>query len=141
MKHLMLISLTIFSAQIFAQSFEPGLWKFKSKLNVSMLSLPESASEECITAKQAKDAKETIEKELKKQGCKITEWIVKNKNLDASISCDNINFNAAGKLGGEFSRKTYNLKGEAKGKIKKTLPATAKINLSGEWVKECTKTQ
>lgn len=137
MKHL--IFTFFFGTQIYAQSFEPGLWKSKESLELNGVPLSPSSGEDCITAKEAKDAKATIEKELKQQGCSVVKWSVKNQKLDAAIKCDNDEMEAVGKLKGKFSRKSYELVGEAEGTIKKILPAVAVLRLSGEWVKSCPK--
>lgn len=122
-----------------AQSFEPGLWTSKESLELNGLPLPSSTDEECITANQAKDAKATIEKELKKHKCSLTKWIYKNQRLDASIKCKNNEMDAVGKLQGSFTSKSYDLTGEAKGTYQEILPAVAVLKLSGQWVKVCKK--
>ena len=122
-----------------AQSFEPGLWTSKESLELNGLPLPASTDEECITPDQAKDAKATIAKELKKKGCSLTKWTYKNQKLDAAINCDNKDMKAAGNLSGKFSEKSYDLTGEAKGTYQEILPATAILKLSGQWVKTCKK--
>lgn len=139
MKYLLFAALLFFAFQLYAQSFEPGLWKSKESLVLNGLPFPESTGEECITDAQAKDAKATIEKELKKQGCGLTKWVVNNQKLVASINCKNDNFDAVGKLSGGFSRESYDLVGEAKGTFMQALPAIAVIKLSGQWVKKCSK--
>lgn len=128
-----------FSAQLFAQSFEPGLWKSKESLELNGITLPAHEAEECITKNQAKDAKGTIERELKRRGCSLTKWTVKNQQLDAAIICKNEDMDAVGNLQGEFSPKSYNLNGGAKGTFKQVLPATAVLKLSGKWIKACPK--
>lgn len=127
--------------QLFAQSFEPGLWKSKESLELNGVSLPDFKAEECITPSQAKDSKATIEKELKRRGCSLTKWMVKDQKLDAAIICKNENMDAVGNLKGEFSSKSYNLNGEANGTFKEILPAVAVLKLSGQWVKACPKTK
>jgi hypothetical protein len=139
MKYLLLTSLTFLSFQIFAQSFEPGLWKAKESLTVNGIALPASSFDDCVSAAEAKDAKATIEKELKKQGCVLTKWAVKNQKLDAAITCKSKNIDASGKLTGEFSRKSYDLTGDASGTYMQALPAQAQLKLSGQWVKKCSK--
>ena len=129
----------ILSCQLYAQSFEPGFWTTKESLEVSGVALPASSNEKCIAENQAKDAKASIEKELKKRGCVLTEWIVINQKLDAAIKCDNDDIQATGKLHGQFTRKNYDLEGHAEGTFKQTLPATAVLKLSGHWVKKCPK--
>ena len=101
--------------------------------------MPASNNEKCITDSQAKDGRGTIERELKKRGCVLTEWVVKDQKLDASIKCDNDDIQATGKLHGQFSRKSYDLQGNAEGTFKQALPATAVLMLSGHWVKKCPK--
>lgn len=123
--------------QLQAQSFQAGLWKSKESLKVNGIPLPSSSDEECITKDQAKDAKATIEKELKRKGCSLTKWVLKNNNLDASIKCNNKDIDATGSLSGPFASKSYNLKGEARGKYKKVIPAVAELKLSGERVSDC----
>nr|WP_158320362.1 DUF3617 family protein [Pseudobdellovibrio exovorus] len=108
-------------------------------MSVNKLPLPSSDAEECFSAVQAKDAKASIEKELKKHGCSLTKWNVKNQKLDAGINCENQNFTASGKLQGSFTRKSYDLAGEASGTLKQVLPAIAEFKLSGQWIKNCPK--
>lgn len=135
-----LLTLSLFAAvQSYAQSLEPGLWKSSESLKLNGISLPSSQDEECITPVQAKDAQATIEKELKKKGCTLTKWSVKNQKLDAAIKCKNDDMDATGSLQGEFSRKKYDLNGEARGTYKNVLPAVAVLKLSGQWTKACTK--
>lgn len=134
----LLVGLTVPSFSL-AQSFDAGLWKTKESVSVNKLPLPSSDAEECFSAAQAKDAKASIEKELKKHGCSLTKWNVKNQKLDASIDCNNQNFTASGKLQGSFTRKSYDLSGEASGTLKQVLPAIAEFKLSGQWIKNCTK--
>lgn len=134
-----IVCLLLIVQPTWAQSFEPGLWASKESLELNGLPLPSSTDEECITPDQAKDAKATIEKELKKKGCSLTKWAYKNKKLDAAIKCDNKDMKAVGKLSGKFSQKSYDLTGEAKGTYQEILPATAVLKLSGQWVKVCKK--
>lgn len=140
MKKLLFIVVAFLTTQTFSQSMEPGLWKSKKSFELAGIDMPSTSGEECITKGEAKDARSTIEKELKKQGCSLTKWTVKNKKLEASVDCKNNDLDAKGELRGEFSKKNYDIKGEVKGKYKRAIPAVAKINLTGEWVnKACTK--
>lgn len=139
MKNTLMLSVLFFSVQAFGQSFEPGLWKSKESLELNGIPLPSSKDEECITKDQAKDARATIEKELKRKGCSLTKWDYKNNNLDAAIKCNNDDMKATGKLSGPFTRKSYNLKGQAKGTYRDFLPAVADLELSGERVSKCVK--
>ena len=138
MKYILFSVLFIFVQYALSQTMEPGLWKSKESFELAGLNLPSTNGEECVTEGQAKNAKSTIEKELKKQGCTLTKWAVKNEKLDASVTCKNADLDATGDLRGDFSKKNYDLKGEVQGKYKKALPAVAKINLTGHWVKACT---
>ncbi|MES2803550.1 MAG: DUF3617 family protein [Bdellovibrionota bacterium] len=139
MKHIILVTALFFNFQVNAQSFEPGLWTSKESLTLNGIPLPSSNDEECISKAQAKDAKATIEKELKKKGCSLTKWVYKNQKLDASIKCDNDDMEATGKLSGPFTSKSYELKGEARGTYKQVLPAIAQLNLFGERISNCIK--
>ena len=136
---LLFFILVIFSAKLYAQSFEPGLWKSKESVKIAGIPLPSSSDEECLTPSQTKDAKATIQKELNKKGCQLDSWVVKNQKLDASITCKNKDLDAVGKLGGDFTSKRYELKGKAEGTYKQMIPAVADISLSGQWVKKCQK--
>ncbi len=133
------IVVLFYFSNVFAQSFEPGIWKSKESLELNGITLPAHDSEECITPRQAKDAKGTIARELKRRGCSLTKWEVKNNILDAEILCKNEDMDAVGNLKGEFSKKSYDLKGGAKGTFKQVLPATAELHLSGKWIKKCPK--
>lgn len=126
----------LFSLQAPAQKFVPGLWKSRTTLRLNGIPMPDSRAENCITNKQAKNARATIENQLKSQGCYLTKWEVKEKNLDADVKCDNKDLEANGKLRGPFSERKYDLKGEARGKYKRILPSIAAITLTGEWVEE-----
>lgn len=129
----------IFSVKLYAQSFEPGLWKSKESVKIAGIPLPSTSDEECIAPAQAKDAKATIEKELNKKGCQLNSWVVKNQKLDANITCKNKDLHATGKLAGDFTSKRYELKGKAEGTYKHMIPAVADIRLSGQWEKKCQK--
>ena len=87
MKFLIIAMLLQIPIQLFAQSFEPGLWKSKESLELNGVSLPDFKAEECITPSQAKDSKATIEKELKRRGCSLTKWMVKDQKLDGLAAC------------------------------------------------------
>lgn len=139
MNQILLASILLISLHVNAQSFEPGLWKSKESLELNGIPLPTSSDEECITKDQAKDAKATIEKELKRKGCLVTKWAFKNQRLDAAIKCDNNDMEATGKLSGPITSKSYELKGEAKGTYKQLLPAVAQLVLTGQRVSACTK--
>lgn len=132
MNKLVLLALLFMNFKVEAQSFEPGLWKSKESLVINGIPLPSSTDEECITKAQAKDAKATLEKELKRKGCSITQWSYKNNSLEAGIKCKNSDMDAVGKIRGSFTNKSYNLTGEAKGTYKNVLPALARLKLSGE---------
>ena len=136
---LLFICSLFLSVKLYAQSFEPGLWKSKETVKIAGISLPSTSDEECLTPAQTKDAKATIEKELKKKGCQLNSWVVKNKKLDAAITCKNKDLDATGKLAGPFTNRHYELKGEAEGMYKQMIPAVADISLSGQWVKKCPK--
>lgn len=136
---LLFICSLFLSVKLYAQSFEPGLWKSKESVKVAGIPLPSTSDEECLTSAQTKDAKATIEKELNKKGCQLNSWAIKNQKLDASITCKNKDLDATGKLGGDFTSKRYELKGKAEGTYKQMIPAVADISLSGQWVKKCTK--
>lgn len=139
MNQILLASILLISLHVNAQSFEPGLWKSKESLELNGIPLPTSSDEECITKDQAKDAKATIERELKRKGCLVTKWAFKNQRLDAAIKCDNNDMEATGKLSGPITSKSYELKGEAKGTYKQLLPAVAQLELTGQRVSACTK--
>jgi uncharacterized protein YajQ (UPF0234 family) len=138
LKVFVLSTALFFVNPLLAQSLEPGLWKSQTKLELNNLPLPESKDEKCVTASQAKDVRTTIEKELKKKDCLITKWVIKNQKLDAALECKSDDISATGKLAGDVTRKSYNLKAEATG-VYKHIPAVAIIGLTGQWVKKCSK--
>lgn len=137
LKNVIFLTLLTLNAQAFAQSFTAGLWSSKESLELNGIPLPSSTDEECITIAQAKDAKATIAKELKKKGCWLLKWVYKNQHLDAEIKCNNDDMDASGKLSGSFTHESYNLKGTAKGTYKQILPAIAELKLSGQRVSAC----
>ncbi len=120
-----------------AQSLQPGLWKTKAHFKLSGVPLPSSENEECLTADEAKDPKSSIVKELKKNGCELTKWNLKGKNLQAALKCKNKELDAEGSLKGTVSSKSYSLDGEAEGTYQGMIPSTATLKLTGEWVKTC----
>lgn len=121
----------------FAQSLQPGMWKVKSEIKLNGIALPSESDEDCITADEAKDAKTTVAKELKRNDCQIKSWIVKGKYLTANIACDGSEIQAEGILKGQFTKKSYTLSGEAKGTYQNLIPSIAKIRLEGTWTKAC----
>ncbi len=127
------------SSTSFGQSLEPGQWKAKTTFKLNGIALPSHDNESCISAEEAKDAKATIASNLKKDGCDLKSWNVKNGKLEATLSCNNDDIEATGKIHGTFSKKSYSLEGEAEGLFKKTIPSTATLKLTGEWVKKCIK--
>jgi Protein of unknown function (DUF3617) len=137
MRSLLITSFLFCTVQASAQSLEPGLWQTKESLKLNGIPLPESKEEICVTKNQAKDVKATIEKELKKKGCQLKGWTVKNQKLDAKVKCVNDDMDAEGKLSGDVSSKSYNLTGDIEGTYQKALPAQATLKISGEWVKNC----
>jgi hypothetical protein len=134
---LILFSTIVLTSPVFAQTMKPGMWKAKSSFKLNGLSLPASEGEECITAEEAKDPKNTISKELKKNGCELTQWKLKGKKLEAALSCKNKDVDATGKIHGTVSEKSYSLVGEAEGTYQGVLPSQATVNLDGQWVKDC----
>lgn len=133
----MLLSILLSSTLSSAQTLEPGLWTSKASLSLNGIPLPDSDDEECITKDQTKDLKSTIEKGLKKKGCQLTKWNLKNEKLTAALVCKNKDVDAKGELKGSVTKKSYDLKAEAKGKYKGAIPATADIRLTGQWMKKC----
>lgn len=138
MKILKLIAVfSLISLASQAQSLTPGIWKTKTSFKLSGISLPSKEEVSCITEDEAKDAKTTITDGLKKQGCELNKWEVKNNKLQAALSCKNKDLEATGQIHGQFSKKSYSLDGEAEGTYKSAIPASATIRLTGQWVKKC----
>lgn len=132
-----LMTVLFLTSSVFAQSLDPGVWEAKSSFKLNGVPLPGGEDQECVTAADAKDAKITIGKELKKRGCEITKWDVKGKNLTASLKCENDDMDATGTIKGTFTAKSYSLSGEAQGTYQKLLPAEATLKLDGRWLKKC----
>jgi hypothetical protein len=122
-----------------AQSLTSGVWKAKISFNLNGLPLPPSEEQDCILPNEVKDVRASIEKNLKKKKCELTKWVVKGKKVEASLTCNSDELEATGNLKGEFSKKSYHLKGEASGTIKNILPATATIDIQGNWISACEK--
>lgn len=137
MKTRISILILILSFQVHAQNLQPGLWKTKTSFKLNGVPLPASEKEECVSAQDTKDAKASISEELKKNKCELTKWKVKGKNLEAALKCDSDEVNAEGDLRGQFTNKSYNLQGEAKGTYQGVLPSTATVKLEGQWVSAC----
>ncbi len=126
-----------FGSALVAQQLAPGIWKVKTDFKLNGISLPTTDDEECITAAEAKDAKTTVAKELKRNDCELKNWKVEGKNLTANISCSRSEIEAAGVLKGTFNEKSYELFGEAAGTFQGIIPSTATLKLNGTWVKTC----
>lgn len=126
-----------FGSALVAQHLTPGIWKVKTDFKLNGISLPTTDDEECITAAEAKDAKTTVAKELKRNDCELKNWKVKGKNLTAGISCNRAEIEAEGVLKGTFNEKSYELFGEAAGTFQGIIPSTATLRLIGTWVKTC----
>ena len=131
------ILILLMALQVHAQSLQPGLWKTKTSFKLNGVPLPASENEECVSAQDTKDAKASISDELKKNKCELTKWNVKGKNLEAGLKCDSDEIKANGELRGQFTKKNYNLQGEAKGTYQGVLPSTATVQLEGQWVRAC----
>lgn len=132
-----LILFSVFHLQTFAQSFEPGVWKDSSQFTVNGVPLPNDKKEECITKEQAKDVKQTITHDLKKIGCSIAKWKVTGPKLEAVLDCETDQLTAQGTVKGSFTKKSYELRGEATGMIKDIFPAEATLKLSGKRLRAC----
>ncbi|KYG67885.1 hypothetical protein AZI87_01005 [Bdellovibrio bacteriovorus] len=133
-----IILLLLLSSVAFAQKLEPGLWKTKSVLVLNGLPLPPAEAEECISASQTKNVKETIIKELKKNDCKLDNWNLKGEKLQASLSCKKSELNAKGTLRGRVTPRSYDLNGEAEGTYN-VIPSQATLKLTGQWTRVCKK--
>ncbi len=134
---LLVFILQILSAKILAQSLDPGLWKVKTEFKLNGIPFPTEDNEDCITSAEAKDAKATVTRELKRNDCEILSWKVKEKNLTASIKCDTSEIQAEGTLKGQFSAKKYQLSGVAKGTYQGVIPSVATLKLTGNWMRAC----
>ena len=133
----MILSLFFFGQFLNAQSIEPGTWRAKSVFKVSGIPIPSNEEDDCISKDEAKDAKASIAKELKRNGCTLLSWSVKGSAIDASLKCDNDDLEAKGTLKGHFTTKSYDLSGEAEGTYKKMIPSTATLKLTGKWIGIC----
>lgn len=132
-----LIYISLVSIASHAQNLQPGLWKAKSQFKLNGVPLPSSEDEDCIKPSQTRDAQATIRKELQKHGCRLDSWVVKNQNLEASLTCQTDEIDAKGKLHGKFTNKSYNLNGEAQGTYQNVIPSKATVTLTGQWVRTC----
>ncbi len=136
---ILLVLLSFFGLAAKSQSIQNGIWKGRVSFNLNGIQLPTKEDEDCILPHEAQDIKTSIVKNLKKNGCSLMTWKVKNQNLEASLKCKNKDLDATGRLKGVFSKKSYNLKGEVQGTFKEMLPASATLELQGEWLKACPK--
>ncbi len=128
----------IFANPVHAQQLSAGLWKVKTIFKLNGIALPTTEDEDCISATEAKDVKGTVTKELKRNDCEIKSWKVSGKNLEATIACSRAEIEAEGNLKGQFTKKSYQLSGDATGTFQGVIPSTATLQLSGSWVKACT---
>lgn len=135
MKYFLFASVFVGGVFASAQSFDSGLWKSVSTVELNNFSLPEAKSEKCVTTAETKNVRATFEKELKKKDCLITKWIIQGQKLDAALECKGDDIDAQGTFSGDITRKSYNLKGRAEG-VYKHIPAVALFELSGQWVKK-----
>lgn len=99
--------------------------------------MPSSIQENCVKANEAKNPKNTIEKALKKNKCKLTKWKLTNNQVNASVDCNNEDYKAKGQISGTFEKKSYNLVGSISGNHKIFGDATADVELKGKWLKDC----
>ena len=120
-------------------SLQAGLWKTNAEFKLNGLPMPSNESEACLSAAETKDAKDTIAKALKKDGCTLTKWDLKGTALKAALTCKNKDVDATGTITGIVTDKKYELDGDAQGHYKGTIPSKAKIKLVGTWVKSCKK--
>lgn len=132
-----LFIILFFSSPLFAQKIEPGEWKSRTKFRLNGLPLPSQNETNCITKDELKNPKETIEEALKRNKCKLIKWTLKKDQVNARIKCDNDDFDAEGTITGTFSKKSYDLKGEATGDHHIIGESRAQIELSGEWLGTC----
>jgi hypothetical protein len=139
MKLLFTILIFCFSQQVFSQTLKPGVWKAKVAFKVNGITLPSKEDEDCILPHEVKDVKTSIVKNLKRYGCVLDKWIVKGEKLDAALTCKSDDLDATGSLSGTVNQTHYKLSGEAKGTYQQMLPATAIIDLQGDWQKACDK--
>lgn len=139
MIYLILILLNLFVFTVSAQSLQPGIWKVKTVFKLNGIPLPTQDDQECISASEAKDAKSTIAKELKRNDCEIKTWKIAGKNLETKISCSGSDVKAEGVLKGQFTAKSYRLTGKAEGTYQDIIPSVASLSLAGDWVKDCAK--
>lgn len=126
-------------SQANAQSMSPGYWHVKENFKINGIPLPSNEDKECVSPAKAKDVKAAIVESLSKKGCSLTQWDVKGQDLQAGLKCKNKNFEAKGTMQGQFTKKSYTLQGKAKGKIRNTIPATAALELQGQWISTCPK--
>lgn len=137
-KHYLLFIFFFVSVSASAFSMSPGLWTSTVAFELNGISLPHKKSQACISAEQAKNPKSTISQGLKKQGCELKKWNLKGIHLSAEVICKNEKMEAQGKLKGTITTNSYNIKGNAQGTYKSTIPSVATIKLSGNLVnKKC----
>lgn len=139
MNRFFLTVLLLYTAQSEAASMQPGLWNSSISFKLNGIQLPANESEGCVTAEQASDVKKTLTEGLKKDGCELTSWILKNTKLTASVLCKNKNIEATGTLHGKVTEKSYHLEGDAQGTYKNAIPSVATLKLIGKWVKKTCK--
>lgn len=137
MKTLLTLSFLLAATHSFAQALEAGLWKAKSDFSINGLPLPSNENEECITKDEVKDIKATITKDLRKNNCTLDTWKAHAGKLEASLTCKSDGLEATGKIRGSYTTKSYDLAGEANGTYQKSIPASAKLKLKGQWTKTC----
>ena len=134
---IIIFTISFFVITIHAQSLQPGIWKVKSDIKLNGISLPTESVEDCITVAEAKDAKTTVAKELKRNECLIKSWKIKGQNLTAKISCASREIQADGILTGQFTKKSYILSGNATGTYQNLIPSVAHLKLEGVWISAC----
>lgn len=127
------------SVVVEAQSMSAGQWNAQASFKLNGIPLPPSHSTECLTAAEAKDAKATIEKSLKRSSCQLNSWVLKKNQLKAEVSCKNSDYDAKGQLSGLFDKQSYDLSGEISGTHKVVGKAIASVQFSGRWMGKCQK--
>lgn len=134
MKYLIAFLLPLATA---TQSITPGQWASEAHFKINGIPMPPTKDSSCISADEAKDPKTAIEKSLARNDCSLTSWKMDKSNLTATVKCKNDQYEAEGAIGGTFTKKSYALKGEVKGRHQLIGHATVAITFDGNWTGAC----
>lgn len=121
-----------------AQTITPGLWKAKTKLTLGGMAMPLFDVDDCISADEAKDIKKYIQENLiPETQCKVSTWDYKKPDLKVTLTCENNQYSANGKLNGKVTDKEFKIAGTLTGKHVVMGAIDVGVDYDGKYTKTC----